>query len=63
MYKEVHIKKSSFDKEYKPFTYSFEKVCKYSDLYKTEDYADDLENNYALTAEQHYYKFDILLII
>jgi hypothetical protein len=27
----VHIKKSSFDKEYKTtFTYSFEKVCKYS---------------------------------
>jgi hypothetical protein len=26
------------------------------DLYKTEDYADDLENNYALTAEKHYYK-------
>jgi hypothetical protein len=25
-------------------------------LYKTEDYADDLENNYALTAEKHYYK-------
>jgi hypothetical protein len=33
------------------------------DLYKTEDYADDLENNYALTAEQHYYKIDILMII
>jgi hypothetical protein len=48
-----HIKKSSFDKEYKTtfFTYSFEKVANIPDLYKTEDYADDLENNYALTAE------------
>jgi hypothetical protein len=60
MYKEVrvHIKKSSFDKEYKLLTYSFEKVA-IPDLYKTEDYADDLENNYALTAEKHY-KIDML---
>jgi hypothetical protein len=59
MYKQVrvHIKKSSFDKEYKTtFTYSFEKVANIPDLYKTEDYADDLENNYALTAEKHYYQ-------
>lgn len=57
-YKEVvvHIKKSSFDKEYKTtFTHSFIKVEDIPDLYKTEDYADDLENNYALTAEKHYY--------
>jgi hypothetical protein len=26
------------------FTYSFEKVVNIPDLYKTEDYADDLEN-------------------
>lgn len=52
----VHIKKSSFDKEYKTtFNYSFNKVESIPDLYKTEDYADDLENNYALTAEKHYY--------
>lgn len=52
----VSIKKSSFDKEYKStFKYSFDKVEKLPDLYKTEDYADDLENNYALTAEKHYY--------
>jgi hypothetical protein len=53
----VHIMKSSFDKEYKTtFNYSFDKVSTVPDLYKTEDYADDLENNYALTAEKHYYK-------
>jgi len=58
MYKEVrvHLKKSSFDKEYKTtFTYLFDTVANIPDLYKTEDYADDLENNYALTAEKHYY--------
>jgi hypothetical protein len=26
-----------------------------ADLYKTEEYADDIENNYALVAEEHYY--------
>jgi hypothetical protein len=53
---EVHIKKSSFDKEYKTtLNYSFTKIENIPDLYKAEDYADDLENNYALTAEKHYY--------
>ena len=53
----VHIKKSSFDKEYKTtFTHSFTKVENMPDLYKTEDYADDLKNNYTLTAEKHYYR-------
>jgi hypothetical protein len=37
-------------------TQSFDKIEAVPDLYKTEDYADDLENNYALTAEKHYYK-------
>lgn len=57
-YKEVkvHVKKSSFDKEYKTtYVHGFNKVENIPDLYKTEDYADDLENNYALTAEKHYY--------
>ena len=53
----VHIKKSSFDKQYKTnFICHFAKVENIPDLYKTEDYADDLENNYALTAEKHYFK-------
>ena len=25
-------------------------------MYKTEDYADNIQNNYALSAEEHYYK-------
>ncbi len=55
----VHIKKSSFEKEFKTtFNQNFNKVPEISDLYKTEDYADDIKNNYALTAENHYYKID-----
>lgn len=53
----VHVKKSSYDKEFRTvITQSFNKIEAVPDLYKTEDYADDLENNYALTAEKHYYK-------
>lgn len=58
-YKEVnvHVKKSSYDKEFRTaITQSFDKIEAIPDLYKTEDYADDLEHNYALTAEKHYYK-------
>lgn len=55
----VHLKKSSFEKEFRnTFTQNFNKVSDIPDLYKTEDYADDLANNYALTAENHYYKID-----
>lgn len=53
----VHLKKSSFDKEFKNiFSLRFNKVSHIPDLYKTEDYADDLQNNYALMSENHYYK-------
>lgn len=53
----AHIKESSFEKEFKNvFSLHFNKVSEIPDLYKTEHYADDLENNYALTAEKHYYK-------
>jgi hypothetical protein len=52
----VHIKKSSFDKEFKTIiTFPFNKIDAVPNLYHTEDYADDLENNYALTAENHFY--------
>lgn len=52
----VHLKKSSFEKEFRDvFSLRFNKVSEIPDLYKTEDYADDLQNNYALTAENHYY--------
>jgi len=53
----VHVKKSSYDKEFRTtITQSFREISAIPDLYKTEDYADDIENNYALTAEEHYYK-------
>ncbi|WP_291142995.1 hypothetical protein [Flavobacterium sp. UBA7680] len=53
----VYLKKSSFEKEFRSvFSLHFNKVSEIPDLYKTEDYADDLQNNYALTAETHYYK-------
>ncbi|MBP4140533.1 hypothetical protein J3S90_01810 [Flavobacterium sp. P4023] len=58
-YKEVnvHIKKNSFDKEFRTvISCKFDKIEAVPDLYKTEEYADDLRHNYALSAEEHYYK-------
>jgi len=52
----VHIKKSSFEKEFRTkISQEFDKISAVPDLYKTQEYADDLENNYALSAEEHYY--------
>ena len=52
----VHIKKSSHDKEFRTRIWQDFKTSEtVPDLYKTEDYADDLEYNYALSAENHYY--------
>lgn len=52
----VNIKKSSFEKEFRTtITQNFNKIEEVADLYKTEEYADDIENNYALVAEEHYY--------
>lgn len=52
----VHIKKSAFDKEFRTtITQAFQKVEDIADLSKTENYADDIKYNYALTAEEHYY--------
>lgn len=52
----VHIKKSAFDKEFRTIiTQNFQKVADIADLSKAEDYADDIQHNYALTAEEHYY--------
>jgi hypothetical protein len=52
----VHIKKSSFEKEFRTtISQNFNKIAEVADLYKTEEYADDIENNYALVAEEHYY--------
>ncbi|KUJ62233.1 hypothetical protein AR687_09455 [Flavobacteriaceae bacterium CRH] len=55
----VYKKESSFEKEFKSvFSLDFNKVSEIPDLYKTEDYANDIKYNYALTAENHYYKID-----
>jgi hypothetical protein len=52
----VHIKQSSYEKEFRTtITQNFAKIEEVPDLYKTGEYADDLEHNYALSAEEHYY--------
>lgn len=52
----VHNKKSSFEKEFRTtITQNFTTISEVADLYKAEEYADDIENNYALVAEEHYY--------
>lgn len=53
----VHIKNSSYEKEFRTtINQNFDKISAVPDLYKTQEYADDLEHNYALSAEEHYYK-------
>lgn len=52
----VHIKKSSFEKEFRTIiTQNFNTISAVPDVYKTEEYVDDVKNNYALSAEEHYY--------
>ncbi|KAF2515176.1 hypothetical protein [Flavobacterium foetidum] len=53
----THIKRSSFEKEFRTsFKLDFNKVSEIPDLFKTEDYASDIQHNYALTAERHYFR-------
>jgi hypothetical protein len=53
----VHKKESSYDKEFRTtITQNFQKAEEIVDLYKTQEYVDDIRNNYALSAEEHYYK-------
>ncbi len=55
----VHIKKSSYEKEFRTtINQNFNKIEEVPDLYKTEEYADDLKHNYALSAEEHYYNIN-----
>lgn len=52
----VHIRKSSYEKEFRTkIKQNFTKLEVLADLYKTQEYADDLKHNYALSAEEHYY--------
>jgi len=53
----VYKKKSSYEKEFRTtVSQNFKNASAIVDLYKTEDYADNIKNNYALSAEEHYYK-------
>ena len=53
----VHKKASSYDKEFRTtYTQNFQKAADIVDLSKTDHYIGDIKNNYALTAEEHYYK-------
>lgn len=53
----VHRKASSYEKEFKTtYTQNFQKASDIVDLSKTDHYIDDIKNNYALSAEAHYYK-------
>jgi hypothetical protein len=53
----VLIKKSSSEKEFRTLvSQNFKNATDIVDLYKTEDYADNIKNNYALSAEEHYFK-------
>lgn len=52
----VHIRNSSYEKEFRTIvSQSFKKIEEVPDLYKAEEYVDDLKHNYALSAEEHYY--------
>jgi hypothetical protein len=54
---QVHIKNSSYDKEFRTtISQKFLEVSEIVDLYKTTEYVSDIRNNYALSAEEHYYK-------
>ncbi|MCZ8229547.1 hypothetical protein [Flavobacterium sp.] len=54
---QVHIKKNSFEKEFRTtFKQDFLHPSKIADLYKTQEYVSDIVHNYALSAEEHYYK-------
>jgi hypothetical protein len=53
----VHVKKSSYEKEFRAtVSQNFKKATDIVDLYKADDYADNIKKNYALSAEEHYYK-------
>jgi hypothetical protein len=53
----IHRKASSYDKEFRTtYTQDFQKASDIVDLSKTDHYLDDIINNYALSAEEHYYK-------
>jgi hypothetical protein len=52
----VRVKKNSYEKDFRnTYTQNFENTNQIVDLYKTDDYVDDIIKNYSLDAEEHYY--------
>lgn len=52
----VLVQKNSYDKVFRnTYTQNFESTKQIVDLYKTDDYLDDIIKNYSLDAEEHYY--------
>lgn len=52
----VHEKQSSYEKVFRTtYTQNFTKTSDIVDLSKTEHYLSDIINNYALSAEEHYF--------
>jgi hypothetical protein len=57
----VYKKKSSYEKEFRSsYSQNFKKVADIVDLYKIDDYVDDIRHNYALSAEDHYYNVNYI---
>jgi hypothetical protein len=58
---QVHVKNSSYEKEFRTtILQKFASINEVVDLYKTTEYVSDIRNNYALSAEEHYYKVNYL---
>jgi hypothetical protein len=55
------MKKALFDKEYRTTISQDFKSRRRCRPHKTQDYADDIGHNYALTAEEHYYNIRFTL--
>ena len=54
---EVAIKNSSYEKVFQTtISQKFASASQIVDLYKTTEYVSDIRNNYALSAEEHYYE-------
>jgi len=52
----IHRKASSYEKEFRTvYTQNFKKSSDIVDFTKADHYLDDIKNNYALSAEEHYY--------
>ena len=54
---QVHIKRNPYEKEFRTiYKQNFDRASQIADLYKTQEYVSDIVHNYALSADEHYYK-------